>query len=153
MKGRKTTPTALKTIRGTDQPCRINSQEPYSEKIIKLPPPPIWFGKLARKIYRSKGSELINMNLLGQIDIDMFLSYCVEYASYLETTEEINKLEYDTILTDENEKVYQRLTKRNASAWERSKTIATQFGFTPSSRASLKLQPQQKQDDFEKFLS
>lgn len=153
MKGRKATPTALKQMRGTAQPCRISQSEPQAEKITKLPAPPTWFSALAKKIYKSKGKELINMNLLGLIDLDMFLSYCNEYAIYIESSEELSKLTFDAVLTDENEKVYQRLIKRNSVAWDRAKTIAIQFGFTPSSRASLKITPPKQVDEFDKLLN
>jgi len=153
MKGRKATPTALKKIRGTDQPCRINSQEPESETITMLPPAPVWFTKLAKKVYKIKGSELIKMKLLSRVDLDMFVSYCVEYAAYLETSEQLTKIPSMALLDAESELLYKRLSQRNGTAWERSKTIATQFGFTPSSRASLKIVPPKKEDEFDKLFN
>lgn len=152
MKGRKATPTALKKIRGTNQPCRINNNEPEGEKIVKLPPAPKWFTTLAKLIYKKKGKELMNMNLLTKIDLDMFVSYCIEYATYLETSEQLSQIPSMALLDAQSELLFKRLQIQKASAWERSKTIATQFGFTPSSRASLKLAPKEKKDDFESFL-
>ena len=153
MKGRKATPTALKQIRGTNQPCRVNHNEPVSERIVKLPNPPAWFNKTAKSIYRNKGKELINMDLLSKIDLDLFVSYCHEYAVYLETSEEISKVPTVAILDALSEIAIQRLFKRNTLAWERSTKIAVQFGFSPSSRASLKLQPKEPKDDFEKTFN
>lgn len=153
MKGRKATPTALKKIRGTDQPCRINSNEPESETIVKLPLAPSWFTKLAKKVYKTKGSELIKMQLLSKVDLDMFVSYCVEYAAYIETSQQLAKIPAMALLDAESELLYKRLSQRNATAWERSKTIATQFGFTPSSRASLKLPPKKEVDSFDIFMN
>jgi len=142
----------LKKLRGTDQPCRINHDEPEGEKITKLPHPPSWFSKLAKSIYKNKGMELINMDLLTKIDLDMFVSYCVEYATYLETSEQISKIPAMALLDAQSELLFQRLNKQKSSSWERAKAIATQFGFTPSSRASLKLAPKEKKDDLETFL-
>ena len=152
MKGRKPTPTALKKIRGTDQPVRMNNEELKIERIEKLPPAPSWFSKLAKKIYRGKGQELINQGIMRTLDLDMFLLYCNEYATYIETSELISKIPHNKKLSEDGEKIYRRVRQQNQQAWERLKSISTEFGFTPSSRAALKVTPEKEQDPLEKFL-
>lgn len=152
-KGRKATPTALKKLRGTDQPCRLNKNEVQIEQITKLPAPPKYFSDTAKSIYKSKGKELIALKLIGTLDIDLFVTYCIEFANYIETNEIISKVPNDQLLSQEANIIYERLVKKNTRAWERVKTIATQFGFSPSSRASLKMPSKEKKDDITTYLS
>ncbi len=137
MKGRKPTPTALKVSRGTDQPARMNKNEMQPELISKMPPPPKWFSTLAKKIYRQKSKELIAQKIMSQLDIDMFVLYCNEYAVYIETSAEIRAIPYNASLGEASNEVYKRIRQQNQQAWERAKSIAIEFGFTPSSRARV----------------
>lgn len=153
MKGRKPTPTALKKMRGTDQPVRINKKEAESNVISKMPPPPKWFGKLARKIYKGKSQELINQGVMGTLDIDMFVLYCFEYATYIETSEEMAKIPYNAKLSESSVEVYRRIRQQNQQAWERAKSIAIEFGFTPSARSRVTLAGKaEKLSEFEKLM-
>lgn len=152
MKGRKPTPGALKVLRGTNQPVRMNkTSEPGS--IEKLPPPPAWFGKLAKRIYRTKGQELINQKVLSLLDIDMFVLYCNEFAVYIETSEQIAQIPLKAKLGEEQNEVYKRIRQQNQQAWERAKSIAIEFGFTPSARGRVKILTGSNQmSEFEKLM-
>ncbi len=153
MKGRKPTPTALKKMRGTDQPVRTNKEEPESNAVSKMPPPPKWFSKLAKKIYKSKSKELINQGVMSTLDIDMFVLYCNEYATYVETSEEISKIPYNSQLSESSVEVYRRIRQQNQQAWERAKSIAIEFGFTPSARSRVSpAGNQEKLSEFEKLM-
>lgn len=140
-------------MKGTLQKCRVNNEEANVSTIVKLPSAPAYFSKLARKIYKTKGAELMAQKLLSILDIDMFISYCHEYATYLETAEEIAKVPHDSQLGPNSEAVYNRLHQRNKQSWERSKSIAIEFGFTPSSRSRVKKEPEKQQDEFDNFLN
>lgn len=153
MKGRKPTPTALKELRGTDQPVRINKNEPKLEAISKMPPAPAWFSSTARKIYKTKSRELIAQGVMSALDIDMFLLYCNEYATYIETSEEIRNIPLRAALSEANAEVYKRIRQQNQQSWERAKSIAIEFGFTPSSRARVKtINKVAEQSEFEKLF-
>ncbi len=153
MKGRKPTPTGLKKMRGTDQPIRINDHETETNVISKMPTPPKWFSKLARKIYKSKSTELINQGVMGTLDIDMFVLYCNEYATYIETSEEIAKIPYNAKLSESSVEVYRRIRQQNQQAWERAKAIAIEFGFTPSARSRVTTAGKtEKLSEFEKLM-
>lgn len=146
MKGRKPAPSALKKARGTDQPVRMNNQAIEPGKLSKMPPAPKWFSKTAKAIYKQKSDELIAQGVMSTLDIDMFILYCHEYATYIETSEVLTKIPYTDALSEASEKVHKRLTQQNSKAWERSKSIAIEFGFTPSSRARV---PKATDQDFE----
>lgn len=152
MKGRKSTPVALKKLRGTDQPCRINDNQPVYDKVTKLPPAPAWMTKTAKGIYKTKGKELIAIGIIEIVDLDMFLSYCIEYGRYIDVSKELAGIPLMSVLDAHSEIVYRKLVSERNASWEKAKAIASQFGFTPSSRSSLKLPEKEKQDEFDKFL-
>lgn len=153
MKGRKPTPGALKTLRGTDQPVRMNNDSSEPEVISKMPPPPKWFGKMARKIYKTKSQELINQKVMSMLDIDMFILYCNEYGIYIETSEIIGKIPYQDKLSESSNEVYRRIRQQNQQAWERAKAIAIEFGFTPSARGRVQtLAKNDQKTEFEKLM-
>jgi len=152
MKGRKPTPSALKVLRGTDQPVRMNKTT-EAATISKLPPPPKWFSTTAKKIYKAKGQELINQNIMSSLDLDMFILYCNEYSIYIETSEVIAKIPYADKLSESSAEVYRRIRQQNQQAWERCKSIAVEFGFTPSARSRVKaIENNNQQSEFEKLL-
>lgn len=153
MPGRKPTPSSIKKLRSTERPCRVNENEAEVVRIEKLPPSPSWFSNLAKRIYRRKGQELINQGIMSTLDIDMFLLYCNEYATYIETSEWIREIELDA----EHDKAqvirYKRVRQQNNQAWERCKSIAIEFGFTPSARSRVSAVGKQKElSDFEKLM-
>ena len=153
MKGRKPTPTALKKLRSTERPCRVNDQEAQPATIEKLPPAPRWFSKMAKKIYRTKGQELINMNIMGTLDLDMFTLYCNEFATYIETSEQIAQIPLNAALGESSTEIYKRIRQQNQQAWERCKNIAIEFGFTPSARSRVNtIQNKEELSDFEKLM-
>jgi P27 family predicted phage terminase small subunit len=153
MKGRKPIPTALKKLRGTDQPVRINQNEAQASIVSKLPPPPKWFSPLAKKIYKTKGQELMNQNILATLDLDMFILYCNEYAIYIETSEQINEVPNRATISEASEKILNRIVRKNQRAWERAKSIAIEFGFTPSARARVKaINKKDEMSEFEKLM-
>ena len=152
MKGRKPIPTALKKLRGTDQPSRINDQN-QPAPISKMPPPPKWFSRTARKIYKTKSQELINQKVMSHLDIDMFVLYCNEYAIYIETSAEISKIPFNAKITETSNEVYKRIRQQNQQAWERAKAIAIEFGFTPSARSRVnKIVVEAEKSEFEKLM-
>ena len=189
MKGKKPLPSALKKLRGTDQPIRMNQNEAHAQLVSKMPPPPSWFSKIGKQIYRSKSTELIAQGVMSTLDIDMFVLYCHEYAIYLETSEMIATLkitiaeiyakakadikqasETHKKLKDFNQAKkliqvemamdiedsqykYSMALKENQRAWERAKSIAIEFGFTPSSRSRVStVAKKEEMSEFEKMI-
>jgi P27 family predicted phage terminase small subunit len=152
MKGRKPIPNALKTMRGTDQPVRM-AEETNVTVISKLPPPPKWLSEIGKKIYKNKGRELISQKVMATLDLDMFLLYCNEYAIYLETSEFINEVPLKAAISEGSEKALNRAIRKNQRAWERAKSIAIEFGFTPSSRSRIKpISGDDEMSAIEKFM-
>ena len=150
MRGRKPTPNALKQIRGTIKPSRTNKNQMQPAALLKMPQAPRWFSAIAKKIYKQKSAELIAQGVMSSLDIDMFLLYCHEYAVYIETSAELSKTVLTENLSDKQEAIYKRIQRQNRQAWERSKAIAIEFGFTPSSRSRV-TRPEATETDNDDF--
>jgi P27 family predicted phage terminase small subunit len=133
-KGRKSQPNALKQLKGT-QPVRMNKDEPESEAISKLPRAPRWFTDTAKSIYYSTGKHLAGSRVLSQADLEMFISFCNEYAKYLDTEKEMQSVPLRANLSKDSERAYRRVERQNRAAWERSMKLASEFGITPAARA------------------
>jgi P27 family predicted phage terminase small subunit len=152
MKGRKAIPDALKKMKGTDQPVRMKNTAQV-EAIEKLPPPPKWLPDLAKKLYRMKGKELVNQQIISVNDIDLFLMYCFEYGRYLEATESITKMGNANDQIDSDIKKYRLLEEVRKTSFDRAKSIAVEFGFTPASRSRVNPAGQKEQlTDFQKMM-
>ncbi|MCP3849352.1 MAG: phage terminase small subunit P27 family, partial [Gammaproteobacteria bacterium] len=65
--GRKPVPTALKLIKGTDQPCRINDKEPKPKSDnIKMP---VGMSADAKKHWKQVSKQLKEAGILTNLDI------------------------------------------------------------------------------------
>jgi P27 family predicted phage terminase small subunit len=136
-KGRKPLPTAIKELRGTVQPCRTNKNEVKVDALEKLPPVPRWFTKTQRKIYKTKGEQLRTMGVLSPLDFELFISFCREYGNYIDTAISLDKVPIMSNLSETNDKIFKRISKVNKESWERAKSLASEFGFSPSARAKM----------------
>ena len=137
MKGRKPTPTVLKKIRGTTQPCRENKTELAVGPVIKLPHAPRWFTITQKKIYKTKGEQLRLLGLLTLLDFELFISFCREYGNYIDTATELEQIPIKAVMNETSEQIFKRMSKINRESWERAKILAAEFGFTPSARTKI----------------
>jgi P27 family predicted phage terminase small subunit len=157
MKGRKRTSTALKVLKGTNQPSRINQNEMPVIVITKIPHPPKWFSPLARKIYKDCTRTLMASRILSKVDLQLLVAYCHEYSNYLEIMEKFD--------TDIEEQIVTSITKSGSikqinplfkiamASLDRAKIIGVEFGLTPSSRSKVNILFGNTQDPFQAFLS
>ena len=134
---RKPTPTALKKMRGTVQPCRSNKKEIDIGPVTQLPYAPRWFTPTQSKIYKTKGDQLKVMGLLTSLDFELFISFCKEYGDYIDTATQLNKIPLASFMNEADDYIFKRISKINRESWERSKALASEFGFTPSARAKM----------------
>jgi P27 family predicted phage terminase small subunit len=154
-KGRKTIPDSQKRMKGTDQKIRLTeTNAPTLPKISKLPPPKNLSGT-GKKIYRSVGTLLMNLNVLNELNFPQFYQYCKETELYYDIMETMPKTA-DLIHSVYNEggkttKV-KALRKIAESALSNSKILASEFGLTPAAQAKilskLATKPQSPLDNF-----
>lgn len=156
MKGRKPIPTALKVLKGTDQPCRTNKKDALSQVVSKVPPPPRWFTKLGKKIYKDVTRQLTASKVLTPADLEMLIAYCQEYSTYLEAMEQFNTGAEDRVISVETKagtsKQVNPLFKIAQASLEKAKAIGVEYGLTPSSRARVNQVKEQEEDPFQQFL-
>jgi P27 family predicted phage terminase small subunit len=157
MKGRKNIPTKLKIARSTDQPVRMNYDEAEYEKITKVSVPRILSTTRAKKIYRERAQVMINQGILTEPDQDLLVAYANTLDLYYQTMEKQAEEGFEIVVdvktkfgTTPMVNPYMKLQK---DLLESCTKLAAHFGFSPSTRAALKLQPKEKEDPLQSFLN
>lgn len=98
--------------------------KPRSDRIK----PPIWLTPLAKKEFKRLAAELNEIGLMTNVDINQLAVYCRAYAKFVELQEGTFDPETGLKFTDE---------KTLDTLYKQLKSMAIEFGFTPSSRAKL----------------
>lgn len=154
-KGRKKLPNVIKTLRGTDQPCRMEQQLPAapSQTIINIPK--VSLKGSAKKVFVVVATELIHKNLLDIVGVDLVVAYCREMALYHEMMKDLEKEGYTVKVETKTGFITQINPKRKIAegALSAAKALASEFGITPSSRSRVAalLAADTPKDDFADF--
>lgn len=152
MRGRPSVPSALKELRGNPGRRPLNSSEPDAALLTKLPRPPIWLGRIAKKEWRARVRQLQEMHMLAEADLSMLARLCVWHQRFVEASTKHNKLapELMASITATN------LQNTMSMSSKALKAIEEQFGFSPASRCRIRVaNPKQKDlfDEFDAFLN
>ena len=91
MKGRKKIPDSLKTLRGTDQPCRMSNSVaiPPTTAVVALPRTGL--KGTAKKIFAVVATELIHKGLLDVTGVDLVVAYAREMALYHDSMRDVER--------------------------------------------------------------
>lgn len=157
--GRPPKPTALKVLEGTHKqhPERVNHDEPIPPQgeIVR----PAWVTPKARKHWAHFLANIRSMNVGTPVDADALGVLCNALQEYIDAAREVQKdgitireQRYDSDggqfwTVKSNPAVAAR-----SDAWRRMNTMLQQFGLTPSSRAKLKVEKPEEEDEFEKLM-
>ena len=140
-KGRKKLPTELKKMQGTLEKSRLLENEMQVELCSNLPKSPDWLSKIGKQEWKKITLQLYNLNMLHKIDLRLIEAYCNEISLYIETEQLLrNKGRIqafknpDGTLKHAQAVPYQKIAK---DALNSALKLATQFGITPSARASI----------------
>ena len=149
-------PTKVKELQGTLQPYRTEKNEMKVSEIISMPSAPDFLNEQGAKEWELVTNELANIKMLHLTDLSVLAAYCNEMGTYNAIAQEMGG--------NYTERTYDKDGKLRASkiapkykvmqaALQNALKIATQFGFTPSSRGSLSMpeQDKEKTDDFNFF--
>lgn len=154
MSGRKNIGDTTKVIRGTDQPCRIqNDAAAGFTKFAQVPSSGL--SGMAKRIYEVIANELWCKNILETVNLDLVIAYCREMGLYYEMAKDLKKEGYT--LTEETkfgEKIHINPKRKiQETALANAKALATEFGFTPASRARIvaMISGKTENDDFSDF--
>ena len=149
--GRKKVPTKIKELQGTLAKTRTLANEMQVTSVKEVPAPPSYLSKDGKLEWKIVCTELFNKGMLHLVDMSLLSAYCNEMGSYLEYSAYIN--EHGAVeRTYRNGKVFGSKLRPEARIARDSLAaalkIATQFGFTPASRASIP-QPEIKEEEDE----
>lgn len=154
-KGRKKLPDSIKSLRGTDQPCRMdnNLATVPTQTLITLPKTGL--KGTAKKVFLIVATELIYNNMLDRLGVDLVIAYCREIALYQDMMKDLEKEGYTVKVETKTGYITQVNPKRKIAegALSAAKALAAEFGMTPSSRnrVAALLSGNAPKDDFADF--
>ena len=152
MPGRKPLPNNIKRLHGTDQPCRMNDNEP--QPIASIPRAPSHLSKDAKTEWKRMSKTLYNLGLLTEIDRAALAAYCQAYGRWVESEKNVQKYGTVMISPDKGWPVQSPYLSIANKALEQMHKYLVEFGMTPSSRSKISVNKDgNKGDDFEEFLS
>lgn len=140
-KGRKKTPTAIKEIQGTLEKSRVLDNEMQVDLVSELPEAPNLLSTLGAEEWYKITSQLFNLNMLHNIDLNLILSYCNEMALYIECETMLREKGRVDIFKNTNGDIIRSQAKpevkmKNDSLANALK-IANLFGISPVARANI----------------
>lgn len=153
-KGRKKIPDALKSLRGTDQPCRMEGNlAPTTSAIVSLPRSGL--KGTAKKVFEVVAMELIHNRLLDVVGIDLVVAYAREMGLYHDMMREVERAGYTVDVETKfgTTTIVNPKRKVAEGALMNAKALATEFGLTPASRSRVAalLSDEGPKDDFAEF--
>ncbi len=153
-RGPKPQPTAIKIARGTES-RRINHAEPRPP--AGLPEPPDWLSPAARAKWDALVPMLASTRMLTVLDGDVLVQYVTTWEQWRRHLDLVQKGLDVIVSRDEGGKL--RYTQIAPSATlvrrygEQLHRIAQQFGMTPSSRSSIRVEDAASaEDELSEFL-
>ncbi len=153
-KGRKKILDELKSLRGTDQPCRMDGNlTPTASAVVSIPRSGL--KGTAKKVFEVVATELIHNRLLDMVGVDLLVAYAREMGLYHDMMRDAEKEGY----TIEVETKFGTTTLVNPkrkiaeSALMNAKALSAEFGLTPASRnrVAALLSDEGPKDDFAEF--
>ena len=156
MKGRKKIPTSVKELKGTLEKSRLVDNEMATSQVVTMPDAPLFLNQEGADEWEIVSNELAKIKMLHLTDLSILAAYCNEIGIYRSISAELGG-NFTEQTVDKDGKL--RMTKINPkykvmqNALQNAIKLSTQFGFTPSSRASLSMpeQEQERTDDFNFF--
>ena len=140
-KGRKKTPTKIKEMQGTLEKSRTIENEMVVDLVSDIPTAPDWLSEIGKEEWNKVSSQLYNIGMLHNVDLQLVAAYCNDMSLYIETETMLrNKGRIqafrnpDGTLKHTQAVPYQKIAK---DALNSALKLATQFGLTPVARASI----------------
>jgi P27 family predicted phage terminase small subunit len=149
-------PTHIKKLRGTDRPDRRAANPITPDVLSELPMAPDELSKKAKEVWYTCAMELQKHNALHKVDLEMLTAYCFQIGTMHEAMFHIKK--HGKIMKLKN-KAKQEYYQQNPwigiynNALTFANRLATQFGFTPSSRTKISVGQvkEEKKNPFDGF--
>lgn len=167
--GRPRQPDALKKIKGTLQPCRVNPDQPKT--LPGMPEIPRGLSFFEKSKFKSLAEELYQMKVITTHDVHILEMVAKEFGmlkvyekqlkkdGYFyagtkeieEITEEGKKTKKTTTITS-RVRVHPAITARN-QAWTNIMKGLMECGLTPSTRSKVKVVKEENSNPFSQFIA
>lgn len=150
MRGRPNKPVSIKQAQGTYQPCRDDGKVVKAGMLQRMPEPPDYMELTddAKQIWFMQGPALIRHNVMHEVDLMSFATYCIELSRYFALKKLIDK----EGAFFESQSGYSRQKPELTTMYQSLKVasdLAAHFGFTPASRMRIKMGDGPTEDDFD----
>ena len=140
-KGRKKTPTKLKSMAGTIRADRIVENEMQVDLCRGIPPAPDWLSEIGKEEWSKITHQLFNLEMLHTVDLKMIEAYCNEMSLYIECEQKLREAgrvdEFFNVEGDLVRRQAKPLMKIKNDALANALKLATLFGITPVARANI----------------
>lgn len=141
--GRNVKTKAQKLLSGTYQPVRDKAEYPLGGKVNNIsdidPPPNLSEG--ASKLWLMLADQLINDGLLHAADQVNLQILVYNIDQYWKLEKRIHELCPPDKITEDTARLYTQLKRSADNTAKTIRTLAGDFGFSPSSRKSLMIEP------------
>ena len=133
MPNRNSAPKNLKEIAVCERQALLESEETKPLRMLECPPE---LGPQARLEWERIAGELIKLGILSSFDRGPLAAYCCAYALWIEAMDMVQK--HGAMIKSPNGYPMQSPYLSHANKqFEIMMKIATEFGFTPASRARV----------------
>lgn len=117
--------------------------KPNTDKIE----PPKWFKKAQKEAFNELATQLIQLGILTNLDVDTLTRYIIAHEMYVKVTKELEKYR----VTDENLEVISKLTILQDKFLKQARLTGSDLGLSVSSRAKIIIPPEPKKNRFDEF--
>ena len=145
--GNNRKPTALKLLRETLKPSRVNLNEP--QPAVKLPKPPAEVGPIGRKEWRRVGRHLLQLGIVSELDMVALALYAKTWERWIEAERQLTK--FGTVIIKDNFPVQSPYLRIATEAMVQLKNLLIEFGMTPASRSRVSAKPKPLEDKFAEY--
>ena len=146
----KKKPTKLRLLQGNPGKVKIPKNEPVPDMEIPEPPEPLT--GYALEEWNRITPILFRLGLISSVDSIALAMYCAAVKTWRKAEEELDN-ETLTINTSNLNVIQNPLIGIRNTAIEVARKLLTEFGMTPSSRASVTPIEKQKANPLSKFTS
>lgn len=123
-----------------------DSNEANAAVKLGMPSCPAWLKGAGRKHWDVLGPALVNAGLMSVVDGDVFSIHCDNVARYAEVIEKLETIDKWLATTPNGFEVQAGFVQIRNKLQEQILKTAAEFGLTPKSRSSVKINKQQQLD-------
>ncbi|MGG0754256.1 phage terminase small subunit P27 family [Brevibacillus laterosporus] len=143
---RRAKPLELHLVQGNQSRLTKKEIEERQQAEERLKPktnkvrPPSWLDKVAKAEFKRLAKELAEIDLVTNVDVNALATYCDAYSDYVQCTKIIQEegliVEHTNKAGETNSVPHPLLTKKK-QLHDQMRSLAIEFGLTPSARAGL----------------